>query len=542
MKIAGMKFSTKLYLGFGMTVAMMVIVITICMSGLRTIQGNLERVVTVNDAGSELAYHMEVLVRDSEMNLQNLIHSAFDDSEKQKNKNHISDIRGKITESLQKLAAMTAKNDAKGQEIIALVSSDHTAASEIQNQVTELALGNKEMEATNLLVAKSQPAAEKLRASIDQLQQYQMELNKKNYEESQATFFLTSLSVLVLGLISILSAGLIAFFITRSIVSPLNKVIAGLTEGSEQVSAAAAQVSSSSQQLAEGTSAQASSLEETSSSIEEMSSMTKQNADHANQARAMMAEANGIVDKVNRHMEDMAGAVTKITRSSEETGKIIKTIDEIAFQTNLLALNAAVEAARAGEAGAGFAVVADEVRNLAMRAAEAAKNTSSLIENTIRDIHQGNQLTNATQEAFRENASISRKIGQLVDEIATASDEQAHGINQVGKAVTEMDQITQATAANAEESAAAAEELSGQAIRMKNFVADLVKVVGNTNGYGGLKGNSGLPQLQRLAHKVRELPELKDAVRQPALRSQKSLKITRPDQIIPLEDEEFRDF
>ena len=132
----------------------------------------------------------------------------------------------------------------------------------------------------------------------------------------------------------------------------------------DQVSSAASQVASASQQLAEGTSEQASSLEETSSSLEEMSSMTKQNADHANQAKAMMTEANQIVEKVNRHMMDMAGAVDEITRSSEETGKIIKTIDEIAFQTNLLALNAAVEAARAGEAGAGFAVVADEVRKV----------------------------------------------------------------------------------------------------------------------------------------------------------------------------------
>ncbi|TSA45368.1 MAG: chemotaxis protein, partial [Deltaproteobacteria bacterium] len=233
--------------------------------------------------------------------------------------------------------------------------------------------------------------------------------------------------LIIFSVISVLLGIGISIIIIRSITGPLNRVIAGLTDGADQVSTAASQVSSSSQSLAEGTSEQASSLEETSSSLEEMSSMTKQNADHANQAKAMMTEANTIVEKVDNHMKDMARAIVEITRSSEETGKIIKTIDEIAFQTNLLALNAAVEAARAGEAGAGFAVVADEVRNLAMRASEAAKNTSNLIENTIKAVRKGNEMTNATQEAFKENAAISRKIGQLVDEIATASEEQSHG-------------------------------------------------------------------------------------------------------------------
>jgi methyl-accepting chemotaxis protein len=190
-------------------------------------------------------------------------------------------------------------------------------------------------------------------------------------------------------------------------------------------------------------------------------------------------------------MKDMAGAVAEITRSSEETGKIIKTIDEIAFQTNLLALNAAVEAARAGEAGAGFAVVADEVRNLAMRAAEAAKNTSNLIENTIKAVRKGNELTNATQEAFKENAEISRKIGQLVDEIAAASEEQSHGITQVNTAVSEMDKVTQSTAANAEESAAAAEELNAQAEQLKVYVEDLVRVVGGNGHAASSRGIDG---------------------------------------------------
>jgi methyl-accepting chemotaxis protein len=287
-------------------------------------------------------------------------------------------------------------------------------------------------------------------------------------------------------------AVVLGFLLNLSVTRPIQRVVAGLTEGFRQVTSAASEVASASHELADGASRQASSLEETSASLEEMSSMTKQNADHAGQAKAMMAEVGRIVGKVSGHMDEMGRAIAEITKSSEETGKIIKTIDEIAFQTNLLALNAAVEAARAGEAGAGFAVVADEVRNLAMRAAEAAKNTSNLIEATIKAVRNGNELTKSTQDAFRENKEISGKVGQLIDEIATASEEQAHGIGQVSSAVAEMDKVTQQVAANAEESAAAAEEMSSQAEGMRGYVQELVGVIGGAGvvSRGGINGTS----------------------------------------------------
>jgi methyl-accepting chemotaxis protein len=314
--------------------------------------------------------------------------------------------------------------------------------------------------------------------------------------------------ILVIGIASIAFGIFFGLFITRSITGPLNRVIAGLTDGANQVSSAAAQVSSSSQQLADSTSEQASSLEETSASLEEMSSMTKQNAEHAHQAKAIMSEAGAIVQKVDHHMQDMADAIGDIIRSSEETGKIIKTIDEIAFQTNLLALNAAVEAARAGEAGAGFAVVAAEVRNLAKRASEAAKNTNVLIENTITAVRKGSALTKATQAAFQENTAISKKISQLVEEIATASEEQSLGITQVNTAVAEMDKVTQSTAANAEESAAASEELNAQAEEMKTFIGDLVNVVGGgTNGKDSRGDGRGLARFMATAKR----PQMKES-------------------------------
>jgi len=284
----------------------------------------------------------------------------------------------------------------------------------------------------------------------------------------------------VFGLVFALLVSIAAVFFSRSLARPIQRIAGGLTEGADQVSSASSHVASSSQSLAEGASEQAASIEETSSSLEEMSSMTKLNADNAHQADTLMKEANTVITHANTSMNALTSSMDQISKASEETSKIIKTIDEIAFQTNLLALNAAVEAARAGEAGAGFAVVADEVRNLAMRAAEAARNTSGLIEGTVKRIQEGSGLVLRTSEAFGEVARSADKVGRLVAEISSASHEQAQGIEQVNKAVTEIDKVVQQAAANAEESASASEEMSAQARRMKAMIEELVALMGRT--------------------------------------------------------------
>jgi len=273
----------------------------------------------------------------------------------------------------------------------------------------------------------------------------------------------------------------ISIFLGFLVVTGLNRVLrrvsSSLGEGAEQVTSAAGQVSDSSQSLAEGASEQAASLEETSSSLEEMASMTKRNAENAQKANDLAKQARQAADKGVGDMQAMSSAMEAIKVSSDDIAKIIKTIDEIAFQTNILALNAAVEAARAGEAGMGFAVVADEVRNLAQRSAQAAKETAGKIEGAITKTGQGVDISSKVAQTLNEIVTKARQVDELVAEVASASREQTQGITQINTAVGQMDKVTQSNAANAEESAAAAEELNAQSAVMKESVMELLRLV-----------------------------------------------------------------
>ncbi len=335
--------------------------------------------------------------------------------------------------------------------------------------------------------------------------------------------------------LAIVIAMLISFFLANSITNNFKKifkglkslssaelenvnvkftgVIKGLTNGAEMVTAA-------SQQMASGASEQAASLEETSASLEEMTSMTRANADNSNEANNLMQSANKVVAEANNSMTSVISSMADISKASEETSKIIKTIDEIAFQTNLLALNAAVEAARAGEAGAGFAVVADEVRNLAMRAADAAKNTAAMIEDTVKKVAQGSDIVHGTNDSFKEVAQSSEKVSNLVGEISAASSEQSEGIGQINKAVLEMDKVTQENAAGTEELSSLAEELNGQ-------VEILLEIVEGQN------------RMKTSSMRSTAMPARKQQSK--ALVVSKSSEV-RPDQVIPLDDDDFADF
>jgi methyl-accepting chemotaxis protein len=226
--------------------------------------------------------------------------------------------------------------------------------------------------------------------------------------------------------------------------------------------------------------------------------MTKTNADNANQANVLMHETGTVVERANESMNELTESMQDISAASDETAKIVKTIDEIAFQTNILALNAAVEAARAGDAGAGFAVVADEVRNLAMRAADAAKRTSALIEGTVTKVKDGSGSVSKAAEAFLQVYTSVTKVKELVAEITAASGEQSQGVDQINQAVNEMNHVTQQVAASAEESAGASDELNAQTRLMRNMVAELVALVssrGNSHQDGPEPREIPTPQI-----------------------------------------------
>jgi methyl-accepting chemotaxis protein len=303
--------------------------------------------------------------------------------------------------------------------ILEMWSKDH----ELKIAVQQHAVSGHPDEAIALLNQVETPLWRALKEKLFEMRKIQeIESAKRVAEVQQAIRRSGVMNITNFVLVILILAGTWLLFQKR-IIKPINLLAQGLAEGADQVTSAAEQVASASHSLAEGTSEQASSIEETSSALEEMSSMTKQNARHTGQVNTLMTDVQKVVGDANASMNQLTGSMSDISKASEETFKIIKTIDEIAFQTNLLALNAAVEAARAGEAGAGFAVVADEVRNLAMRAAEAAKNTSGMIEETVKRVRDGLVLVSHTNDAFHQVETSSAKIAELIGEVATASNE-----------------------------------------------------------------------------------------------------------------------
>lgn len=326
----------------------------------------------------------------------------------------------------------------------------------------------------------------------------------------------------------------------------LSELVVQVVDAVEQIGSASNQISSSAQAVAEGASEQASSIEEISSSLEEITGMTKNNAENAANAQGLAEEETGALDEGKDSLNRMTAAIQDIKSSSDQTAKIVKTIDDIAFQTNLLALNAAVEAARAGEAGRGFAVVAEEVRNLALRSADAAKTTAGMIDESVKKADNGVAMVKEVTDALHKVRESATKVNQLVAEIAAASEEQAKAVEQVNVATAQMDKVTQSNASSAEESASASEELSSQA-KMLQDVVNNFKVSRDSRKTareaGDLLSGLDLATLQQLVADAKRSRGVAPEARRAGATTKQRPKLTRdPKAKFPLDESEFSEF
>jgi len=344
-------------------------------------------------------------------------------------------------------------------------------------KVYPLSRAGKTDEAVKLFNAEAKPKFKEIEATSDQIVVY----NAKETDTVAASVVDTASHSLwmaiVISLIALGAGAGISWFMTSSTSQILLEATRTLNEGADQVVSAASQVSASSQSLAQGSSEQAASIEETSAAVHEINSMAQRNTQNARSTAEMVDKSQQSFLETNKSLDQLLQAMDGIGASSTKISKIIKVIDEIAFQTNILALNAAVEAARAGEAGMGFAVVADEVRGLAQRAAQAAKDTAALIEESILKSDGGKLNVDRVAESIRSLTAESQQMKILIDEINLGSQEQAKGIDQISGSISQMEQVTQTTAASSEESAAAAEELTAQAQSMQEIVERLKGLV-----------------------------------------------------------------
>ena len=363
-----------------------------------------------------------------------------------------------------------------------------------------ITVGASDLNAAAMFMGTTDDKYQILNQTLEELLALENKLSKEKYDSSISKFNTWMSTFAIVLVIAVVISVLINIFITRLITRPIKdaiEVIKNVADGDltqeinvdskdeigdlassintmrVKMGEAVGQSLSISQVLSESSSRQAAALEETSSSLDEMASMTRQNASNTAEANKLMAAAKQAIEKANTSMTDLTRSMKEIATASEQTQKIIKSIDEVAFQTNLLALNAAVEAARAGEAGAGFAVVADEVRNLAMRATDSAKNTAALIEDIVKKVKGGESLVTITNEVFSEVTASSTKVVELMGEIAAASQEQSQGIDQVNRAMAEMSQVTQQNAASAEELSATMAMFKVDDLKGQGLVADL---------------------------------------------------------------------
>jgi methyl-accepting chemotaxis protein len=369
-------------------------------------------------------------------------------------------------------------HDARDREMFHRIPGFMDAYINACEKVRALSREGKTTEAMAIYDTEADSTRKALKTALKEQIEYKQTTAKENTQSANSAARKGLLSTWWFAGLALACGGILAFYIVRGINAALRRSIEELAQGAEQLSQAAAQVSSASQSLAQGASEQSAAIEETSASTQQITASTRKGVENLESVASRMEQTDRNASEANVTLDQMVTSMNEITASSENISKIIRVIDEIAFQTNILALNAAVEAARAGEAGMGFAVVADEVRTLAQRSAEAAKNTASLIEQSIASSGTGKQNVDRVAASIRGLTGHTREVKTLVDEVNVGGREQAQTIEHIAKAITELETVTQRNAAAAEESASASEELNAEAQSVRGVVEQLRALVG----------------------------------------------------------------
>ena len=507
--LTNLKIGTRLTVGFGLILALLLLIAGVGINRMGSIAADTKQIVTHYNVQNNLARDMAEQIQTVARLLRTVL--LMDNlADKQDNAAKMAAARATYDELTKKLDASTKSPESKA--IMADIASQATKARAANTQVLELALAGKDKEANRLLFAEARGATTAWQASLDKGSLYFRERVDKAYENAKATEKQAELVVISVGALALLLGALLAFFITRSITQPLaamgavietvaqgdltqrveihskdelgqlgrilnttneglREMVLQIQESAQAISSASGEISMGNTDLSRRTEEQAASLEETASSMEQITSNVNQTADNARSANTESAQARRVAQEGGTAVTQVTAAMDSINQSSAKINEIIGVVDEIAFQTNLLALNAAVEAARAGEQGRGFAVVAAEVRNLAKRSADAAKEIKGLIRESVAKSTDGNKVAAHAGETIAAVVANVQRVTSLVGEIANATQEQSTGLNEINKAVVQMDEVTQQNAALVEEAAAAAESLDEQAHALTEIVA-----------------------------------------------------------------------
>jgi methyl-accepting chemotaxis protein len=472
-----MSLTKKLLSSFGAMLGLVLLLGAVGLLVTRDLSGDLERVANVTARQQYLAGQVSTDAAELASLERGTVLAAMvaDAAHQQAYQQAFNQYAASLRKSLSEL-----RQTADTREATARLQSLDQQASLVAQAHEELrqAIASQQMDTGMVIFAqKVQPSLEEIGRQAASLVEQQIRDLASASAASSAKSARSTMATIALLLIS-LGVGAGVLWIVRHAGAALKDLAARMSESAERVSGAASKVSGSSQSLSAGASQQAASLEETSASTEEITSIARKNADHALQVAGLIQQSAAGAVAVNQSLDRMVEQMNEIGNSSNKIARIIKVIDEIAFQTNILALNAAVEAARAGEAGLGFAVVADEVRSLAQRSAQAARDTAGLIEDSISTSRDGNARLDQMAGNVRAMTENAARVKSLVDEVNMGSQEQARGMEQISHAVMQMEQVTQRTAASAEESASAGTDLNSNANALRTLVHEMRDMVG----------------------------------------------------------------